>query len=145
MVLDHRCGNHRWPHWVRQRPLTVTMQLTRTATLSARFRRTFPRPTSDGVWQISDKADNLDEPKMHHLARRPRSYPISVQSIIGATSSRHDSGFSALPENFGGWFSTIIPKCSRQLPYVPADFGCYCTNGVPKFPVIAQFKLPFFV
>jgi hypothetical protein len=78
------------------------MQLTPTATLSARFRRTFPRPTRDGVWQISDKADNLDVPKMHHLARRPRSYPISVQSIIGATSNCHDSGFSVLSEIFRG-------------------------------------------
>jgi hypothetical protein len=29
---------------------------------------TFPRPTSDEVWLIGDKADNLDAPEMHQMA-----------------------------------------------------------------------------
>jgi hypothetical protein len=50
---------------------------------------TFPRPTSDRVWLIDDKADNLDAPEMHPMAGKPRSNAISVQSIIGATQNVH--------------------------------------------------------
>jgi len=52
---------------------------------------TFPRPTSDGVWPIDDKADNLDAPEMHPMARKPRNYAISVQSIIGAVQMEYAS------------------------------------------------------
>jgi hypothetical protein len=68
----------------RQRPLTATMQLTRTTTLSTRFRRNVPRPTSDGVWLVDDKATIFIAPEMHQMVGKPRSYAISVQSIIGA-------------------------------------------------------------
>ena len=48
-------------------------------------RRNVPGPTSNGVWQIDNKADNLDAPEMHQMVRKLHNYAISVQSIIGAT------------------------------------------------------------
>jgi len=63
---------------------------------------TFPRPTSDGVWLIDEKTNNLGAPEMHQMTRQPRNYANSVQSIKGAIQMEYAP------------FSIIFIKCIKK-------------------------------
>src|SRR5690242_15333892 len=51
---------------------------------------------------------------------------------MGAMQNRHGETFPVLLALSVTCAVPIIPVCSRSFPFVSADFGRYCTNGVPK-------------
>lgn len=117
------------------------MQLTRTTNIvDASSAEGVPRPTNDGVWLIDDIANNLDAPKMHQMARKPNSYAISVQSIIGATQNRHGETFSIFSLIAGTSAISTIPGRSTRSDSFRRILPRNCTNGVPGIstPVLPQ-------
>jgi len=102
----------------------------------AHARRNVPRPTSDGAWQIDDKADNLDAPKMHQMTRKPRSYTISVQSIMGVTHRRAGAVWALLRTHSAVCADSIIHAHSHCFGFIPRNWARYCTDREQRFPDI---------